>query len=272
MEGGDDAQFPLAGLVLTAAAVTPRWPSACPEQAERRRDARARLVGWIEWKAAQSLSPKSLLASVAHWVAHSRRVVPFRDDVVRRRVLRRLVGHPNEARIVELLDVPRTKPNCYSPIDHGVGLADMVLSLVPEEGVFVETGRLFGVSTELLALLRPKAVIYSVDLFPKSEAALRLQPYQNVRLLDTDTLTAAAQMADASVDFLYIDADHEFQNATRELRTWLPKLKPTSVLGGHDYCADWLAVVISVMDVLGSPPHYAFSDASWAYVFEEDRP
>jgi hypothetical protein len=200
-------------------------------------------------------------------------VVPLRDDVVRRRVLRRLVGHPNEGRIVELLDVPRTTtPDSTSPIDYCVGLTDMVLSLVPAEGVFVETGRFFGVSTELLALLRPKAVIYSVDLFPKSEAALRLQPYENVRLLDTDTLSAAAQMGDASVDFLYIDTDHEFQTTTQELRTWIPKLKPTSVLGGHDYCADWLGVVISVMDVLGSPPHYAFSDGSWAYVFEEDRP
>lgn len=46
---------------------------------------------------------------------------------------------------------------------------------------------------------------------------------------------AARQYADASLDFVFIDASHDTDSVAHDLLAWWPKLKPTGVLAGHDY-------------------------------------
>src|SRR5207253_8367684 len=43
------------------------------------------------------------------------------------------------------------------------------------------------------------------------------------------------RFADASVDFVFIDAGHDFNSVCNDIRVWLPKVKPGGVLAGHDY-------------------------------------
>ena len=46
---------------------------------------------------------------------------------------------------------------------------------------------------------------------------------------------AAALYADASLDFVFIDAGHTYENASADIRAWLPKVKPGGHIAGHDY-------------------------------------
>ncbi|MBU6400579.1 MAG: class I SAM-dependent methyltransferase [Verrucomicrobia bacterium] len=46
---------------------------------------------------------------------------------------------------------------------------------------------------------------------------------------------AAAKVADASLDFVYIDAQHHETAVTEDLQLWYPKLRPDGLLAGHDY-------------------------------------
>ena len=46
---------------------------------------------------------------------------------------------------------------------------------------------------------------------------------------------AAADFEDGTFDFIYIDADHRYEPALRDMRLWLPKVKSGGVLAGHDY-------------------------------------
>lgn len=46
---------------------------------------------------------------------------------------------------------------------------------------------------------------------------------------------AAARCADASLDFVYIDAQHHYAAVKEDLHLWWPKLKPGSMFAGHDY-------------------------------------
>jgi hypothetical protein len=46
---------------------------------------------------------------------------------------------------------------------------------------------------------------------------------------------AVASFADASLDFVYIDANHEYQAVVDDIHAWYPKVKPGGVLAGHDY-------------------------------------
>jgi hypothetical protein len=46
---------------------------------------------------------------------------------------------------------------------------------------------------------------------------------------------AAERYADASLDFVFIDAGHSYENAIADIRAWLPKVKPGGTIAGHDY-------------------------------------
>jgi hypothetical protein len=49
------------------------------------------------------------------------------------------------------------------------------------------------------------------------------------------SLEAAGTFADSSLDFVYIDANHQFQPALDDMRAWFPKVRAGGVLAGHDY-------------------------------------
>jgi hypothetical protein len=46
---------------------------------------------------------------------------------------------------------------------------------------------------------------------------------------------AVAKFADASLDFVFIDADHSYEGCTADIEAWQSKVKPDGVLCGHDY-------------------------------------
>jgi hypothetical protein len=46
---------------------------------------------------------------------------------------------------------------------------------------------------------------------------------------------AAARVLDASADFVYVDARHDFASVLEDLEHWYPKVRPGGILAGHDY-------------------------------------
>lgn len=46
---------------------------------------------------------------------------------------------------------------------------------------------------------------------------------------------AAARFQDKSLDFVWIDGNHEYDAVKADISAWLPKIKPGGVLAGHDY-------------------------------------
>ena len=46
---------------------------------------------------------------------------------------------------------------------------------------------------------------------------------------------ACYDIPDASLDFVFIDADHSYHGAKADILSWAPKVKPGGILGGHDY-------------------------------------
>lgn len=57
----------------------------------------------------------------------------------------------------------------------------------------------------------------------------------SVMLLDMTTSEAADNVPNNSVDLLFIDADHSYQNVKEDIETWLPKMKRGGVISGHDF-------------------------------------
>ena len=54
-------------------------------------------------------------------------------------------------------------------------------------------------------------------------------------LLRNASTVAAASFADSSVDFVYLDARHDYLGVLQDLRSWWPKLALGGVMAGHDY-------------------------------------
>lgn len=59
-----------------------------------------------------------------------------------------------------------------------------------------------------------------------------LYNYSPLRMKSVD---AAKIFKDGSLDFIYIDAGHEYQDVITDIEAWLPKLKPGGVIAGDDY-------------------------------------
>jgi hypothetical protein len=57
-----------------------------------------------------------------------------------------------------------------------------------------------------------------------------------VNVIRDDTVAAAANFDDGSVDFLYIDASHSYDSVLRDLVAWYPKVKTGGLIAGDDWC------------------------------------
>lgn len=64
-----------------------------------------------------------------------------------------------------------------------------------------------------------------------------IEPVKNViNPIRKNSILASLQYEDNSLDFVFIDASHDYQNVFNDIRTWYPKIKTeTGIIAGHDY-------------------------------------
>jgi predicted O-methyltransferase YrrM len=68
------------------------------------------------------------------------------------------------------------------------------------------------------------------------ETRTRLVPFgERATCLRKFSVEAAREFENGSLDFVYLDANHNLQNVIADIAAWSPKLKPGGILAGHDY-------------------------------------
>lgn len=82
-----------------------------------------------------------------------------------------------------------------------------------------------------------------------------------VRVIEKDSRQAAAKFHDDGVDFVFLDADHDYENVVADIGAWLPKVKSGGLLAGHDW--GYMGVAQAVMDTLPGPVYVV--GAVWCY-------
>lgn len=82
------------------------------------------------------------------------------------------------------------------------------------------------------------------------------------RVMKMTSAEAAAQIPDASLDFVFIDANHMYAECRADILAWRPKVRPGGWVAGHDYSKAWPGVIRAVDELLGKPMQ--FDNAVWA--------
>ena len=66
-------------------------------------------------------------------------------------------------------------------------------------------------------------------------ALRRLKPYKNIEIINELSMDAVKQFEDETLDFVYIDANHQFPYVAEDLFYWAKKVRPGGIVAGHDY-------------------------------------
>ena len=137
------------------------------------------------------------------------------------------------------------------------GFLPHLINTLNLRGEGVEIGVAGGVFSQTVLTRSGLRVLYSVDLwrtFPEEEykdvsncaqkemdakhalAKTLLAQYGKRSVLLRAASPAAAQLfTDVSLDFVYIDANHTYANAAKDIAAWWPKVKQGGIFAGHDY-------------------------------------
>lgn len=63
-----------------------------------------------------------------------------------------------------------------------------------------------------------------------------IEPVKHVvNPIKMNSVDASKLYEDYSLDFIFIDAGHDYKDVVNDILNWIPKLKINGVIGGHDY-------------------------------------
>lgn len=163
-----------------------------------------------------------------------------------------------------------------------VGLLDLISEL-PSNLTMAEIGCYTGESTKLFMDSKKVDLLYAIDIwntdypiygfwvakdtngnyeytgYETAEMVFdkRMKGY-NIVKYKSDLENAVHRLP--GLDFVYIDADHDYKYVCSDIKNSLKVLKPNSFIGGHDYCNH--SVARAVNELLGEPD-MVFVDHSW---------
>ena len=132
-------------------------------------------------------------------------------------------------------------------------LYSRVVKLFPSGSKFVEVGSWKGKSSAYMAVeianSNKDIEFYCVDTWQGSKEHLNIDLsdlydtfINNMKSLDKyylplklSSLEAAKKFKDNSLDFVFIDASHEYDDVKADILAWFPKVKDGGIIAGHDY-------------------------------------
>lgn len=154
-----------------------------------------------------------------------------------------------------------TYPNFYKEI----------VEKFPFESKFVEVGSWKGKSsaymTTEIANSKKNISFYCVDKGDEVDTFIsNMKPLEKYyTLMKMDSISAAKCFEDRSLDFVFIDASHEYEDVKDDINAWYPKVKIGGILAGHDYHED-KAYHPGVRDAVKELiPDFTVSEMCWVH-------
>jgi len=146
----------------------------------------------------------------------------------------------------------------WEDIDGWFNFYDLYLNMIKrfDDAIFVEIGCWAGKSTSFMGLnikkLGKNIKFYAIDIFEPYMQDGRIEPgisfdafLKNIEPVKDyiipikgDSVKVSKQFADKSVDFIFIDGNHDYEAVKKDIELWFPKMKVGAVMAGHDYLWD----------------------------------
>ena len=145
-------------------------------------------------------------------------------------------------------------------------IAEWVRPLQPTLGA--EIGVRGGVTISHLLKTFTELVMYAVDPWEHQPGALEdytkwdfddiYKKYQDrvfgcedrIIELKEYSVSASSNVADGSLDFVFIDAQHDYKSVRQDIIAWMPKVKKGGIVSGHDYQRKFSGVMQAVDELL----------------------
>jgi SAM-dependent methyltransferase len=117
----------------------------------------------------------------------------------------------------------------------------------------VEVGVWKGQYSQKLCQRNPGVKLYCIDPwevyegFPRGKESMErayeitketLKEY-SCNIIRKPSMEAVKNFDDETLDFVYIDGDHHFENVLEDIREWSKKVRPGGIVSGHDYRCYW---------------------------------
>ena len=90
-----------------------------------------------------------------------------------------------------------------------------------------------------------------------------------VKIIKGDSSESASEFKDMSVDFVYVDAAHDFESANRDISAWINKVKDGGIISGDDFGGDEVERAVRKyfeninLDDMGRDHRYPDSYCTW---------
>lgn len=127
--------------------------------------------------------------------------------------------------------------------------------------VGVEVGVQRGLYSEVIARENPQMKVYGVDPWTTfktcdaseerrrteshasqdmcdafyEETKQRMAKYGNYEIIKEYSVDAVKRFEDESIDFVYIDANHQYEFVMDDIKEWSKKIRKGGIISGHDY-------------------------------------
>jgi predicted O-methyltransferase YrrM len=156
------------------------------------------------------------------------------------------------------------------------GLLDLI-NYIPDNLTMAEVGCYTGESTKLFLESNKIAKLYAIDIWndeignfakmdPNHDFSTVERIFdENMSKFNIEKLKMNLQEALEflpPLDFIYIDANHDYEFVKDDITNALKKIKKGGLITGHDYNNESPGVIKAVNEFFGKPD-IIFSDSSW---------
>ena len=166
----------------------------------------------------------------------------------------------------------------YQNIDGWFDFEDVYSEMVNkfDNALFVELGAAWGKSSAYMAVeIANSKKNIKFDVIDKweddndsslEEYLKNIEPVRNyINPIKGYSIDIVNQYEDNSIDFLFIDASHTYEDVLRDIQLWHPKVKENGIIAGHDYnFGDFPGVPKAVNEYFTSD-NIRVSKWSWIY-------
>lgn len=147
-----------------------------------------------------------------------------------------------------------------------INIRNEITNLLNENSIGCELGVFEGDFSEILIQSNKFTKLFLVDIFNgeasnfgkeykdasvlENQVKNRFKEYSSIEIIKNDSLSFLISLPDNSLDFIYIDTVHSYDQTKLELEESYRVIKNNGFVCGHDYCEMFSGVIQSVQEFI----------------------